>query len=292
MDAATAVSVVAHDVEERQVGGNRAAHELVGLPPRSNLSKVAAYGGPPGNFRLMRNGSDLPEWERPLAKVASSGQALRNYEMQVVLEDGTSIDLLGNVEPLLDNNGRPRGAVAVLSDITERKRAEAALRDREQQLVSIYNTVRDVIFYLAVEPEGRFRFVSVNASFLRVTGLSPDAVVGKTVNEVIREPSLTMILKNYRQAVKQKAIVSWEETSDYPTGRLTGEVTVAPVFDNKGACSHLIGSVHDITERKYAESALRESEERFRTVADTAPVMIWLAGLDKLCTFVNNRGWC
>ena len=166
MDAATAVIVVAHDVEGRQVGGNRAAHELVGLPPRSNLSKVAAYGGPPGNFRLMRNGSDLPEWERPLPKVASSGQALRNYEMQVVLEDGTSIDLLGNVEPLLDDNGRPRGSVAVLSDITERKRAEAALREREQQLVSIYNTVRDVIFYLAVEPEGRFRFVSVNASFL------------------------------------------------------------------------------------------------------------------------------
>ncbi|MFL6354185.1 MAG: PAS domain S-box protein [Bryobacteraceae bacterium] len=288
MDAAPAVIIIAHDVEGRQVGGNRAAHEVVGLPPRSNLSKAAAYGERPGNFRLMWEGSEVPEWERPLPKVASSGQALRNYEVQVVLEAGTSIDFLGNVEPLLDDNGRPRGAVAVLSDITERKRAEAALRDREQQLVSIYNSVQDVIFYLAVEPEGRFRFVSVNASFLRVTGLSPDAVVGKTVTDVIPEPSRTMILEKYRQAVKQKAIVSWEETSDYPTGRLTGEVTVAPLFDNKGACSHLIGSVHDITERKYAESALRESEERFRTVADTAPVMIWMAGLDKLCTFFNK----
>ena len=212
MDAATAVIVIAHDVEGRQVGGNRSANELVGLPPRSNLSKAAAYGERPGNFRLMRDGVELPEWERPLPKVASSGQALRNYEMQVVLEDGASIDLLGNVEPLLDDNGRPRGAVGVLSDITERKRAETALRDREQQLVSIYNTVRDVIFYLAVEPEGRFRFVSVNATFLRVTGLSPDAVVGKTVNEVIPEPSLTMVLEKYRQAVEQKTIVSWEET--------------------------------------------------------------------------------
>ena len=170
------------------------ANELVGQPPRSNLSKAAAVERP-GNFRLMRDGVELPEWERPLRKVASSGQALRNYEVQVVLEDGASIDLLGNVEPLLDDNGRPRGAVAVFSDITERKRAEAALREREQQLVSIYNTVRDVIFYLAVEPEGRFRFVSVNAAFLRVTGLSPEAVVGKTVNEVIPEPSLTMVLE-------------------------------------------------------------------------------------------------
>jgi nucleoside-diphosphate-sugar epimerase len=48
----------------------------------------------------------------------------------------------------------------------ELNQAVGALREREQQLVSIYNTVRDVIFHLAVEPEGRFRFVSVNAAFL------------------------------------------------------------------------------------------------------------------------------
>src|SRR4051812_40818037 len=89
----------------------------------------------------------------------------------------------GNTEP------------AVSREATERKRAETALRDREQQLASIYNSVRDVLFYLAVEPEGRFRFVSVNATFLRVTGLSPAAVVGKTVNEVIPEPSLTIVLQ-------------------------------------------------------------------------------------------------
>jgi two-component system, cell cycle sensor histidine kinase and response regulator CckA len=288
LDASTAVIAIAHDMEGCLIGGNRTTNKLVSQPPRGNLSRAAAYERP-GNVRLMRGGVELPESERPLRKVASSGQALRNYEVQVVLEDGVSIDLFGNVEPLLDDGGRPRGAIAVLSDITERKRAEAALRDREQQLVSIYNTVRDVIFYLAVESEGRFRFVSVNATFLRVTGLSQDAVAGRTVSEVIPEPSLTMVLEKYRQAVKQKAIVSWEETSNYPTGQLTGEVTVAPVFDNQGACTHLVGSVHDITERKYAESLLRASEVRFRTVADTAPVMIWMAGLDKLCTFVNKQ---
>jgi len=138
------------------------------------------------------------------------------------------------------------------ANLTLEETAEA-LRESEQQLVSIYNTVRDVIFHLAVEPEGRFRFVSVNAAFLRVTGLSLERVVGKTVNEVIPEPSLKMVLGKYRQAVEEKTVVLWEETSDYPTGRLTGQVSVVPVFDNKGRCTHLVGAVHDITERKRAE---------------------------------------
>jgi PAS domain S-box-containing protein len=162
------------------------------------------------------------------------------------------------------------------------------LEENQRRLAFIYDTVRDVIFHLAVEPDGQFRFVSVNAAFQKATGLSREAVVGRTVNEVIPEPSLTMVLEKYRLAIEGKITVLWEETSDYPTGRLTGEVGVTPVFDNAGKCTHLVGSVHDITERKRNEAVLRESEDRFRNMADAAPVMIWVSGPDKLCTFVNK----
>src|SRR3989338_676527 len=101
-------------------------------------------------------------------------------------------------------------------NITERKRAEQALREREQQLSSIYDTVA----------------------------------------EVISEPSLSLVLEKYGEAIREKRIVRWEETSEYPTGRLTGEVSVAPVFDD-GNCTHLVGAVHDITERKQAEEETR-----------------------------------
>jgi two-component system cell cycle sensor histidine kinase/response regulator CckA len=189
-----------------------------------------------------------------------------------------------------DVENRPKHIIAIVEDITERKHAEEALRENEQRLVSIYNTVGDIIFHVAVQPEGQFRFVSVNTAFLKVTGLSLDQVVGRTVGEVIPEPSLTTVLGKYRQAVEQNTTVQWEETSDYPAGQLTGEVRVAPVHDDKGACTHLVGSVHDITERKRADAAIRESEERFRNMADTAPVLIWVSGPDKLLTFFN-RGW-
>jgi len=167
--------------------------------------------------------------------------------------------------------------LAVLIDIAERKRAEEALQESERRLSSIYGTVGDAIFHLAVEADGSHRFVSVNQAFCNVTGLSEETVVGKLVNEIIPEPSLSMVLEKYRQAIEENSIVRWEETSDYPTGRLIGDVSIAPVFDDEGRCTHLVGLVHDVTENRRIAEVLHQSEELYRTVFEntgTATVLI------------------
>ncbi len=204
-------------------------------------------------------------------------------------KNGTVISCEWYNSAMIESPGELAWGLSLALDITARLQTEHALRANEQRLVSIYNTVADAIFHLAVEADGRFRFVSANAAFLRITGLSLEAVIGKTVNEVIPEPSLTMVLGKYRQVVEEKTIVRWEETSDYPSGRLTGEVRVAPVLDNNGTCTHLVGSVHDITERKQAQEALRASEEKYRNIFEGAPIGIFQSTPGGRFLSVNSR---
>ena len=64
----------------------------------------------------------------------------------------------------------------------------------------------------------------------------------------------------------------------------------APLFDENGKPRGAVGAFVDITERMRAEQSLRESEERFRLAANSAPVLIWMSGTDKLCNFFN-QGW-
>lgn len=162
---------------------------------------------------------------------------------------------------LKDEKGNVLGALSSAQDITERKQAEQALHDREQELSNIYSSVQDIIFQLGLEGEGKYRFLSTNDAFNRVTGLDSHQIIGKLVNEVIPEPSLRLVLKNYRLAIKENTTVRWEETTDYPTGRLTGEVSITPILDPDGKCTRLVGVVHDITERKKVEESLRRSQQ-------------------------------
>jgi PAS domain S-box-containing protein len=78
------------------------------------------------------------------------------------------------------------------------------LHENEQRLNSNYNTVEDIIFQLTVEPDGQYRFTSVNPAFCRITGLPFEQVIGKNVNEIIPEPSLSRAEKNTCRQSKKR----------------------------------------------------------------------------------------
>jgi chemotaxis protein methyltransferase CheR len=142
------------------------------------------------------------------------------------------------------------------------------LRKSEKRLSLIYDSIADILFYIKVEPDDRFRFLSVNDAFLTATGLTRDQIVGKRVDEVIPEPSIHLVLNNYKRAIKENRIVRWEETSVYPSGEIVGAVSIAPIMDEQGICTHLVGSVHDITESRKAEEEVRQAYDEIRVLKD------------------------
>ena len=131
----------------------------------------------------------------------------------------------------------------------------AALKDRETPLRVIFENIADVVYLLDVEADG-YRFVAVNPRFLAATGLAIDQVIGRRVDEVIPQPSLGTVLEHYARALASGQPEYWEEVSAYPAGKRFGEVMVAPVRDDTGRFTQLVGTVHDVTQRRAAEERL------------------------------------
>lgn len=120
-----------------------------------------------------------------------------------------------------------------------------------QQDADSYARTRAILFRIAIEPRGKFRFASVNQAFLTATGFNRKQIVRR------------LVLKHCRRAVRMKTTARWEETAQHPNGLRQVEMALTPMFDDKGRAAHLAGVVHDITFRKNVETALHESEERY-----------------------------
>ncbi len=157
-----------------------------------------------------------------------------------------------------DEDDRITHYQGIVTDITKRRLAEEELQETEHQLFLTFKNVVDVLFNLSVDPGGRFRFVQVNNAFLAVTGLDESQVVGKYVEEVIPEPSLSLVLSKYQQAIEDNRTVRWEEVTPYPAGLKYGEVSATPIVDISGRCTNLLGVVHDITEPRQTQDRLEK----------------------------------
>jgi PAS domain S-box-containing protein len=154
--------------------------------------------------------------------------------------------------------------------------ARDMLPSEEKQLDLIYNTSSDVIFLLSVEPGGDYKFLSVNQMFEATTGLPKEHVIGKFVHEVIPPSSLDQVLGKYKHAIETCKTISWEETSEYPSGIKTGIVNITPSFDVDGKCNMLVGTVHDITERKKAEEQIIRERDLSNAMINSMPGVFYL----------------
>jgi PAS domain S-box-containing protein len=130
------------------------------------------------------------------------------------------------------------------------------VRSSERVRALLNVSVSDVIFSLDVEGD-HFRFREINPAFTKATGLELDQVLGKRVEDIIPEPSRSLVLWKYREAIAQRRTVEWDEVTDYPSGKRFGHVSVTPVVDGDGVCTSLIGTVRDVTEERQRADAIR-----------------------------------
>ena len=188
--------------------------------------------------------------------------------------------------PTFDAEGIVNGWIAVVVDITESRRAEQALRESEERLrlaaeagrmfAYSWDAVTDLI-----ERSGESAEILGIAKSAAGTGAEVAAMVhpehkkqfdAALANLTVENPNLRIA---YR-AIRPDGSIIWLERNS------------RAYFNEHGEIKRIIGMVVDITERKRAEEAVRESEQRFRLIADTAPVIIWMSDTDKLCTYVNK----
>jgi len=134
MEVMPAVTFIAHDPLCLSMTSNRAAHELLHLPPASNTSLSAPVEQRPNTFRAIKDGRELSPEELPVQRAAATGQAISNCELTLAFDDGSLRIIYGNAVPLWDDSGKPRGAVGSFVDITERKQAEQKILESQQKL--------------------------------------------------------------------------------------------------------------------------------------------------------------
>jgi PAS domain S-box-containing protein len=134
LDAAPAIIWIARDREGRQITGNRASHLFLRVPEGTDMSKSGPAPERLAHYRVFKDGVELTAREMPIQRVAASGQGLNDYAMEIIFDDGTVRSVLGNINPVLDSEGQPNGAVAAFVDITERKRMEEELRRSRDEL--------------------------------------------------------------------------------------------------------------------------------------------------------------
>ena len=217
------------------------------------MEEYIAHGG----WRSTVHPDDLAIDDSDLEKLRANQPVVS--EIRTLTKGGKTVWVQVYAHPVLDAVSKKLvGIYGAVKDITERKHAEEIIEASEKRLSLIFDTVDDVIYLLSVEPNDCFRFASVNPAFLVLTGLRREQVVGKIIEEVLPETAHALVRSKYAQAIRENKTVKWEEVSAYPTGTLYGVAAVTPAWDANGICTHLIGSVHDITEIKRAEEEIRK----------------------------------
>ena len=198
---------------------------------------------------------------------------------------GERILVESSVSVLKDKSGQTVGSLAVIRDITERKQVEAALRTSESRFRQLFES--NIIGIIFADTSGNI--LEANDAFLQMVGYSQEDVRSGTLQWSQLTPP------EYRH-LDQQAIASSKLTGScaaYEKENIRKDGSRVPLLVGGAALDGFpgvgIGFIVDLTQRQQAEEALRESEERFRSLSACSPVGIFLTDTQGQCIYTNPR---
>jgi PAS domain S-box-containing protein len=186
------------------------------------------------------------------------------FELEAVTRDGRVVPFEGWARFIRDAEGRPVEHLGVFRDISERRRAEAALRESEARYRSVFDNANDSILTFTLEGD----VTSVNRAYERLTGWTRDELIGRNWETLVAHADRERMADRTR-----RALAGDKPPSLFEVGTLCRDGSVVPLEgrtrmmrDAQGAPIGFQGTYRDIRERKRAEEALRESEARYRAM--------------------------
>ena len=225
---------------------------------------------------------DREECSREIARLLESGkEGLLRFRWRA--NDGRVLWVEAHLAVMRDESGKTVGLRGVAMDISERKQAEeagdnlAAIVESSDSAISS-ETLEGTIISWNPAAENMYGYSASDMAGQHVSRLAPDDLKGEVLG-ILERISVGECMDHL------ETVRSTKEGS-----RIEVSLTISPIKDAHGMVVGVSTIARDITARKQADQELGESEERFRTMADAAPVMVWTSGPDTLCTFFN-RPW-
>ena len=239
------------------------------------------------------------ETKAAIQKMVAAGRETLFFETRRLTKKGDQLDVRVNTAPFYDPNGLKVGNIVILNDITERKRAEKAIKNSEQRLSQIVNFLPDPT--IVVDSEGTV--VTWNQAMENLSGVKADDMVGKGNFEYAlpfygeRRPILIDLVKNWDAEYGKKYLSVTRDgenlisESYHPSlggKELYLHATAGLIYDASGGVAGAIESLRDITEKKKADDIIRESEERLSNILKTTNEGFWLIDTDDITLDVND----
>ena len=226
-------------------------------------------------------GAELEQFRADFLNIES-----RQHERHYIARDGSRICALVTLSPATgpDRDGAVR--VAQIEDITERKRVETALADERQLLTAFLQTTPDQVYF----KDRDSRFIRASGGQAAKLGVaSAEDLIGRTDFDFFLAEHAQHAFDDEQRIIRTgEPIVGKEEREVFPDGRIAWAATTKlPLRDATGAIIGTCGISQEITARRLAETMLRESEERWRTLLANSQEIVTLVSGDGVVSYVS-----